>query len=163
MNPPAPWTRRTGEEILGLFTQLNQQGRTIIVVTHDLKVAGYCQREIYLRDGKIVPSEMRRSAPAQLAVAALFGASQWSKTCFSGRLSSAPFKSLWANKMRSLLAMLGIIIGVGAVIAMIALGAGPRPRSPPIRGPGHQSARRPAGAPGNRRRLHRHPADAGRG
>src|ERR1700749_1838178 len=34
------------------------------------------------------------------------------------------FKSLLANKMRSLLAMLGIIIGVGAVIAMIALGAG---------------------------------------
>ncbi len=36
----------------------------------------------------------------------------------------AAFKSLWANKLRSLLAMLGIIFGVGAVIAMIALGAG---------------------------------------
>ena len=34
------------------------------------------------------------------------------------------FKSLWANKMRSILAMLGIIIGVGAVIAMVALGTG---------------------------------------
>jgi putative ABC transport system permease protein len=34
------------------------------------------------------------------------------------------FKSLWANKMRSILAMLGIIIGVGAVIAMLAMGAG---------------------------------------
>ena len=34
------------------------------------------------------------------------------------------FKSLWANKLRSVLAMLGIIIGVGAVIAMIALGSG---------------------------------------
>ncbi len=34
------------------------------------------------------------------------------------------FKSLWSNKLRSLLAMLGIIIGVGAVIAMIALGTG---------------------------------------
>jgi putative ABC transport system permease protein len=33
-------------------------------------------------------------------------------------------KSLWANKMRSFLAMLGIIIGVGAVIAMLAMGAG---------------------------------------
>ena len=35
-------------------------------------------------------------------------------------------KSLWANKLRSLLAMLGIIIGVGAVIAMLAMGAGTR-------------------------------------
>ena len=35
----------------------------IIVVTHDLKVAEHCQREIYLRDGKVVPSEMRKLAP----------------------------------------------------------------------------------------------------
>lgn len=35
-------------------------------------------------------------------------------------------KSLWANKLRSFLAMLGIIIGVGAVISMLALGAGAR-------------------------------------
>ncbi len=35
-------------------------------------------------------------------------------------------KSLWANKLRSFLAMLGIIIGVGAVIAMLAIGAGAR-------------------------------------
>src|SRR3954463_5871990 len=34
------------------------------------------------------------------------------------------FQSLWANKLRSFLAMLGIIIGVGAVIAMLAMGAG---------------------------------------
>ena len=37
-------------------------------------------------------------------------------------------KSLWANKLRSFLAMLGIIIGVGAVISMLALGAGARNR-----------------------------------
>jgi putative ABC transport system ATP-binding protein len=55
--PTGALDQRTGEEILELFTQLNKQGRTIIVVTHDLKVAGYCRREIYMRDGKIVPSE----------------------------------------------------------------------------------------------------------
>jgi putative ABC transport system ATP-binding protein len=58
--PTGALDQRTGEEILELFTQLNQQGRTIIVVTHDLKVAGYCRREIYMRDGKIVPSENER-------------------------------------------------------------------------------------------------------
>ena len=61
--PTGALDTRTGEEILELFTQLTAQGRTIIVVTHDLKVAGYCQREIYMRDGKIVPSEGRATVP----------------------------------------------------------------------------------------------------
>ncbi|MCC6346875.1 MAG: ABC transporter permease, partial [Nitrospirales bacterium] len=38
------------------------------------------------------------------------------------------FRSLWVNKMRSALTMLGIIIGVGAVIAMLAIGSGARQR-----------------------------------
>jgi putative ABC transport system ATP-binding protein len=62
--PTGALDTRTGEEILNLFTELNRQGRTIIVVTHDLKVAGYCQREIYMRDGRIVPSEGRAVPPA---------------------------------------------------------------------------------------------------
>ena len=45
---------RTGEEVLALFKQLNRQGRTILVVTHDANVARHCPREIYIRDGKIV-------------------------------------------------------------------------------------------------------------
>jgi putative ABC transport system ATP-binding protein len=56
--PTGALDTKTGEEILTLFKQLNQQGRTIIIVTHDLKVAEHCQREIYLRDGQIaVPTE----------------------------------------------------------------------------------------------------------
>ncbi len=45
---------RTGEEILALFKELNRQGRTIIVVTHDPGVGAHCQRQIFLRDGKVV-------------------------------------------------------------------------------------------------------------
>lgn len=55
--PTGALDSRTGEEILGLFKKLNEQGRTIIVVTHDAKVAQHCQREIYMKDGKIVPPE----------------------------------------------------------------------------------------------------------
>ncbi len=68
--PTGALDTRTGEEILSLFKNLNTQGRTIIVVTHDLKVAEHCQREIYLRDGKIVPSEMRTLHPTPHPVAA---------------------------------------------------------------------------------------------
>ncbi|MGA2584148.1 MAG: ABC transporter ATP-binding protein [Tepidisphaeraceae bacterium] len=51
--PTGALDSRTGEEILALFKSLNAQGRTILVVTHDAAVAAHCQREIYLRDGKI--------------------------------------------------------------------------------------------------------------
>jgi putative ABC transport system ATP-binding protein len=44
---------KTGVEILTLFQSLNAQGRTVIMVTHDPHVAGYCQRQIHVCDGKI--------------------------------------------------------------------------------------------------------------
>jgi putative ABC transport system ATP-binding protein len=51
--PTGALDSKTGEEILTLFKTLNKQDRTIIVVTHDPVVARHCQREIYLRDGKV--------------------------------------------------------------------------------------------------------------
>jgi putative ABC transport system ATP-binding protein len=45
---------KIGQEILLLFTGLNKEGRTIIVVTHDADVAAYCQRQISLKDGHVV-------------------------------------------------------------------------------------------------------------
>jgi putative ABC transport system ATP-binding protein len=58
--PTGALDTRTGAEVLALLTELNQQGRTVIVVTHDLNVAKYCAREIYLMDGSIV-SEVSKS------------------------------------------------------------------------------------------------------
>ena len=45
---------KTGEEIMGLFVKLQQGGRTILMVTHDMHIAGYSQRTINLLDGRIV-------------------------------------------------------------------------------------------------------------
>ncbi len=44
---------KTGQEILGLFAELNKAGRTVIVVTHDEDVAGHCRRRIRLCDGRM--------------------------------------------------------------------------------------------------------------
>jgi putative ABC transport system ATP-binding protein len=45
---------KTGEEIMGLFVKLQQQGRTILMVTHDTHIAAYSQRTINLFDGRII-------------------------------------------------------------------------------------------------------------
>jgi putative ABC transport system ATP-binding protein len=60
--PTGALDTKTGEDILNLFKSLNRHGRTIILVTHDLKVASHCPREIYIRDGKITISEERKAA-----------------------------------------------------------------------------------------------------
>jgi len=54
--PTGALDTKTGEEVLALFKQLNAQGRTILIVTHDLQVARHCPREIYICDGRVVPS-----------------------------------------------------------------------------------------------------------
>ncbi|MFZ1693427.1 MAG: ATP-binding cassette domain-containing protein, partial [Flavobacteriales bacterium] len=43
-----------GEEVMGLLTELNKAGTTIIIVTHSMRDAGYAQRTIKLLDGKVV-------------------------------------------------------------------------------------------------------------
>ncbi len=59
--PTGALDTRTGEDVLDLLKDLNRQGRTILIVTHDLAVARHCPREIYLRDGRIVePPEKQR-------------------------------------------------------------------------------------------------------
>ena len=45
---------RTAATILDLFTELNRQGRTIVLVTHDPKIAEYSRRQIHVKDGRIV-------------------------------------------------------------------------------------------------------------
>src|SRR5699024_9842683 len=45
---------KTGQQIMELFKQLNEEGKTVIVVTHEEEVAAYADRIIFLRDGEIV-------------------------------------------------------------------------------------------------------------
>ncbi len=115
---------RSGAEILELFGQLNASGRTVILVTHDPSVASHCRRELHLKDGRVLegagtaeappcPPTPTETYPKTAGLALLFPA-----------ILKVGLRSLVANKLRSFLAMLGIIIGVGAVIAMLALGTG---------------------------------------
>ncbi|MDD4050840.1 MAG: ABC transporter ATP-binding protein [candidate division Zixibacteria bacterium] len=54
----------TGKEIMALLAELNRQGNTLIVVTHEYNIAKQAERIIYLRDGMIEKEELRQAVPA---------------------------------------------------------------------------------------------------
>jgi len=61
---------RTSIEIMGLFQQLNDAGLTLVMVTHELDIAGYCRRIVVMRDGQVIRDERnahRRVAAEELA------------------------------------------------------------------------------------------------
>jgi putative ABC transport system ATP-binding protein len=53
--PTGELDAETGEEILGLFRRLNQDGTTLVVVTHDERLAGQTKRVVHMLDGRIAP------------------------------------------------------------------------------------------------------------
>jgi putative ABC transport system ATP-binding protein len=60
---------KTSVEVMGVFQKLNDQGITIVMVTHELDVARYCKRNLILRDGVVVrdaPVEDRSIAAAEM-------------------------------------------------------------------------------------------------
>jgi putative ABC transport system ATP-binding protein len=57
--PTGALDSRTGQEVLSIFQDLNRQGRTVVLVTHDEHVAAHCKRVVVLRDGKIVEDRIQ--------------------------------------------------------------------------------------------------------
>ncbi len=60
---------RTSVDIMGVFQKLNDQGMTIVMVTHELDIAQYTKRMVVMRDGKVVsdtPVVQRLSAETEL-------------------------------------------------------------------------------------------------
>jgi putative ABC transport system ATP-binding protein len=49
---------RTSVEVMGVFQRLNEQGITIVMVTHELDIAHYCKRNLIVRDGLVVRDEL---------------------------------------------------------------------------------------------------------
>ena len=113
-------------EIMDIFRRMNrEQGITVVLVTHDPDIAAQADRQIKIKDGMIV-EDIRRAPKAEpvnkgsMTVPKSFKLT-WRE--FKENLSSS-VSSIISNKTRSLLTMLGIIIGVGALIAMLAVGNG---------------------------------------
>ena len=129
------------KEILGILRELNAQGITIVIVTHEEEIGRQANRLIRLRDGVVVSDERRADAPTPSKIAEAVsphrdphrsavsphGPRVPKNGSFFGELYEhfrQGFRTLAGNKIRTALSMLGILIGVASVVAMLALGKG---------------------------------------
>ncbi len=130
---------RTSQDIMKTLRALNRErGVTVIVVTHEPDIAAYTDRVITMRDGLIISDERQannsiaHASPAQPAAPSDLraGATQAAGGSLAGlwalglMILTAATQALARNKMRSSLTMLGVFIGVAALIAMMAVGKG---------------------------------------
>jgi macrolide transport system ATP-binding/permease protein len=129
---------RTSHEIMETLHSLNrEQGVTIVLVTHEADIAAYADRIVTMRDGKIVGDERvsKPAASAALAEGERLAAFQppvpsastlppSGFLAFALMILAAAAQAIGRNKMRSALTMLGVFIGVAALIVMVAVGNG---------------------------------------
>ncbi|MFA4875202.1 MAG: ABC transporter permease [bacterium] len=114
-------------DIMNALKALNEEGITVVIVTHEEEIGRQAHRLIRMRDGeiqsdeRIAPKQKIPSRPAPETSASSQDGFRPSEIWDHFRQG---FKTLGANKVRTGLSMLGILIGVAAVVAMLALGSG---------------------------------------
>ena len=52
--PTGALDQKTGSEVMGLFDRFHEKGKTVVIVTHDAKIAGQCERIIRMQDGMVI-------------------------------------------------------------------------------------------------------------
>ena len=123
--PTGALDSHSGEEVMAILHQLRDRGHTVIIVTHDPQVAAQAERVIEIRDGEIIsnpPAKTEAAAPANHD-AIMTHAGGWRQ--FVSRFQEAltmAWRAMAANKMRTLLTMLGIIIGIASVVSIVVVG-----------------------------------------
>lgn len=123
--PTGALDSHSGKEVMSILKQLNEQGHTVIIVTHDPLIAAQAERIIEIKDGKIIndnyhqitANKVKKETTPVLA-SSYFGQ-------IFGRFTQAldmAWRAMVVNKIRTLLTMLGIIIGIASVVTIIVIG-----------------------------------------
>lgn len=125
--PTGALDSKHGEEVMQILKTLHQAGHTIILVTHDAKLASRADRIITMQDGQIISDQNNKQGRSSST-----SDSQLKDTVHThiqyGYFLSEAFKTAWQaifmHRMRSFLTMLGIIIGIASVVSIVAIGNG---------------------------------------
>ncbi|MGR6465499.1 MacB family efflux pump subunit [Rhizobium sp. PAMB 3182] len=127
--PTGALDQASGDEVLRILDELNRDGRTVIIVTHDMNVARRANRIIEIADGVIVGDSLSKEkrAASDVPAKALAGRGRSALGATLDRFREAFFMALLAlkaHRLRTFLTMLGIIIGIASVVCVVALGEG---------------------------------------
>jgi macrolide transport system ATP-binding/permease protein len=114
-----------GKEVMAILEKLHGQGHTIIVVTHDSDIAAYAHRIVHISDGRITSDELKQKMDERKQEKiGEPGMDTGPGVAVLGEAVKMALRSLMHNRLRTVLTMLGIIIGVASVIALMAIGNG---------------------------------------
>ncbi|HHQ4652027.1 TPA: MacB family efflux pump subunit [Aeromonas hydrophila] len=126
--PTGALDSQSGKEVMAILKELHAQGHTIILVTHDMEVANHADRIITLKDGRVQEDSGRKPAAIPVTPTAVPAGKEgaghgWDRYREAARMA---LHAMLAHRMRTFLTMLGIIIGIAAVVSVVALGQGAR-------------------------------------
>ncbi|KPH68112.1 MacB family efflux pump subunit [Novosphingobium sp. ST904] len=116
----------SGVEVMAILSELHAEGHTIVIVTHDMKIAEHADRIIEIRDGEIIDDRRVRETgirPPVHKFPPIAGGFQQLVDRFREAFRMA-LLAMTAHKLRTFLTMLGIIIGIASVVSVVALGNG---------------------------------------
>ena len=124
--PTGALDSKSGVEVMALLKNLSEKGHTVILITHAVEVAQQAKRVIEIRDGRIVSDSGTKLSAEAGAVATEAPADESGASLVGGAFEAAKTagRALKSNLFRTVLTLLGIVIGVASVIAMLAIGDG---------------------------------------
>ena len=125
--PTGALDSKSGDEVLVLLKELHAEGRTIILITHAETVAQHASRIVRIQDGQILEDSgvVRKETSSPVDTELNLKSAVTLAASMHEALVTA-WRSLRVNIFRTVLTLLGIIIGVAAVVAMLAVGEGSR-------------------------------------
>ncbi|KYQ97510.1 macrolide transporter [Serratia plymuthica] len=124
--PTGALDSHSGQEVLSILKDLHARGHTVVIVTHDMQIAEHAQRIIELRDGEVVADRQKTAQTnALLPKVPESAGSRWQsqRDRFYEAFKMAVL-AMASQRLRTLLTMLGIIIGIASVVSVVALGKG---------------------------------------
>ncbi len=128
--PTGALDSKSGAEVMELLKELASQGHTVILITHAAEVAEHADRVIEIKDGRIVadpgPQPPHARGGAERRAWAPRPPGRESHGAELAEATKTALRALRANLFRSILTLLGIVIGVASVISMLAIGDGAR-------------------------------------
>ncbi len=127
--PTGALDSQSGQEVMALLHELHREGHTIVLITHDAHIAGEAERRVRISDGLIVEdSGSTRSRPGEMpeSVARPDQPGRSALLLDTDASVRTALRALRTSPVRTFLTLLGVMIGVGSVVTMLALGNGAR-------------------------------------